>query len=251
MRKSLPLWMLALLVGPAFGQSPCDPSLPQIADNPHGYRLRGGRCEGIYVKEVGATLLRVVSLTASFDAIDHASGKPLLVQWARPAGGGAVRLRAEGLKRRQYYRMDALPPGDSTSFAWPTEILAAQAIGRQDLGVTALTTMTVGGAPRNVLLPVQIAQTAASPEKRYRLLLLPGAELEEVFVSLGAAGPQGRPLKYLKDGEPLRYGYYPADRAIAVPIGDLPAAGVYFVAISARLRSGASATLELWLHHGG
>src|SRR5919108_743620 len=105
-----------VLADPASGQeSYCDPYLGQVSDNPYGYRMRGDRCEGIYIKEVSTTILLVASLTESFEDYDLNSSKPLLIEWNKASGDGVVRLRAQGLRRRLYYRMDTVRPRGSLS----------------------------------------------------------------------------------------------------------------------------------------
>jgi hypothetical protein len=80
-------------------------------------------------------------------------------------------------------------------------------------------------------------------------VLLPGVQLAEVYVSLAAAGADGRPATFIRDEEPLRYHYYPADRPIDIPIPRPASPGLYYVLIGAVLNQGGSATAELWFHH--
>src|SRR6476646_4434823 len=87
-------------------QPVCDPGLEERASVPHGYRLRGTRCEGIYEREVGGDPLIVTSLTESFgDYTPSQDGNPpLTIEWTSPAGAAeAVTLRAQGMKRDRYY----------------------------------------------------------------------------------------------------------------------------------------------------
>jgi putative ABC transport system substrate-binding protein len=62
-------------------QSHCDPALPQLKDTPLGYRERGDRCEGLYIRDVSSTTLLIGSFTEShqeytdaFPAIRRALG---------------------------------------------------------------------------------------------------------------------------------------------------------------------------------
>jgi hypothetical protein len=50
----------------------------------------------------------------------------------------------------------------------------------------------------------------------------------------------------LKKDEPLGYGYYPAGRAVKIPITRPSPPGIYRVEIRATFRSGAVSTTELW-----
>ena len=74
-------------------------------------------------------------------------------------------------------------------------------------------------------------------------------QLQEVYLSLAAVDEEGQPKKYLMDGEPLLYGYYPAQRAIDIPILGLPEPGIYYVEIGATLQSGGAHTLDLFFYH--
>src|ERR1700722_4918720 len=83
-------------------QSPCDPNLAQLGQNPQGYRLRGDRCEGIYVQPVsGSAALLVASFTESFAEFDPSSSDPLSVEWSSPAQT-PVHLRAYALHEKLY-----------------------------------------------------------------------------------------------------------------------------------------------------
>jgi hypothetical protein len=58
---------VAALLSACFGNAQvrpaeCDASLPQV-NTPLGYRNRGDRCEGVYVKEVSSTPLTIRSFT--------------------------------------------------------------------------------------------------------------------------------------------------------------------------------------------
>jgi hypothetical protein len=126
----------ALGAAEARGQAqPCDSRLIRATADPYSYRLRGDRCEGIYVQEVAGAPLAVVSWTESFSTYGFAPRQPLLLEWAF-AGGGNVRLRAQSLRRRLYYQMDALRPPASKSYQWPLDLLgiAGDSQGRSGRG---------------------------------------------------------------------------------------------------------------------
>lgn len=231
-------------------QGHCDPSLPQRTDTPLGYRDRGNRCEGIYVKQVGSTMLLVASFTESFADYTLEAGKPLQLEWDLPPGQSPVRLRAQGLKRRLYYRMDTSQPPGNKSYSWAVNVLASLNIRKPDIGVVGLTRYRVGQTEREVYLPLRISQ-AGRPIRtgRYTLILLPGVELAEVFVSLAPTGADGQPGKFIRDGEKLGYGYYPAERGVAIPLSGLPQAGIYYLEIGAALSSGGTTTVQLWFYH--
>ena len=148
--------------GPVFAQQdPCDPDLEQSVTDQLGYRLRGDRCEGRYIQEVGSTILFAVSLTESFEEYDLTSGKDLIVEWTTPTAHD-VHLRAQGLRHRLYYRMDTIRPPEKTSYPWPTDILASLEIPHDDVGVVGWMTYTMSGTERKVYLPLRISQKSTA-----------------------------------------------------------------------------------------
>src|SRR5258708_19828625 len=91
-------------------QSPCDPNLAQLGQNPQGYRLRGDRCEGIYIQPVsGSSTLLVASFTEFFEEFDPTSSDPLSGEWSSPAGT-PIHLRAYALPQKPYSQMHPLLP---------------------------------------------------------------------------------------------------------------------------------------------
>jgi hypothetical protein len=235
---------------PAFCQTaPCDPQLLQAVTNPYAYRPRGDRCEGIYVQQVAGASLTVASWTQSFADYDLASRQPLTLQWNQAPGAATVRLRANSLRRRLYYRMDAIASAGATSFTWPSELLVALGVASNDIGVTATARLKFGDIERDVHLPLRIAQGNPGQASSYRLVVLPGAELSEVFVSLSLES-NGR-TSVVQRAEPLRHGYYPAGRPIEVLIASLSARGFYHLEIGASTLSGGATTTDLWFYHPG
>lgn len=227
----------------------CDPALYKAENNPLGYRPRKARCEGIYIKEVRNKALAIVSLTQSFENYDLASGKDLSINWTAPTSGSS-RLRAQGVRPRLYFRMDTVRPPGESSFSWPLNILSALNITRKDIGVLGWTRLPIGETERTVYLPLRIHQQRnITPSSSYKLVILPGLELKEIYISLAIVGMNGNPRVFLKDAEALEYGYYPAGRGIAVPISDLQETGIYFIEVGATIRGGGSSTIELWFYH--
>ena len=240
----------------ATGQTapPCDPSLPSPAGDPLGYRLRGDRCEGRYAKDVGNTTLTLGSLVESFVAIEPASKRPLRVAWSAPPGVAPVWLRAQGLKRRLYYRMDTHAPAGATAYAWPSDVLAGMAPAAGDIGVLAWLRQRVDGMEREVYLPARVAYTdAPARSARYELVVVPGVQLDELTVAVNALDADGHTLRSVRAAEPLQYGYYPAERGIAIslPAAWFGTAGHYQVQLAARLDAGGAASTDLWLYHAG
>src|SRR5207245_3818856 len=245
------LVMLVSVVVPGFtrAQDPCDRGLETLARGPHGYALRGDRCEGIYVQQVAGTTLILASLTQSFEDYDLTSGDDLIIEWTT-RGPATVRLRAQGIKRDLYYRMDAVRSGETHGYRWHSDVLAAQHVTRADIGVLAWTREPLGGFDRDVYVPLRIRQHhAPAATVAYDLVLYPTVALKEVYVSLATVGADGRPNRFIRQGEPLGYGYYPAERPVSVRLRDPGDPGIYYVEIGADLAAGGSATLRQWIYH--
>jgi hypothetical protein len=237
----------ALAVRPVAAQTaPCDPALVPTAADPWGYRVRGDRCEGTYAQPVGGTPLIVASFTQRFAAFDPDSTASLTVRWPA-ADSGRVRLRAIALRRRTYYRMDAERPASAGEWEWPANLLAALELERPELGVMAWTHRLEGDTERDVLLPLRIDRGEATDSADdYALVVVPQVELTEVWVSISRMDADGMPVEWLRDEEPLGYGYYPADGAIEIAIARPARPGLYRVQLGARIRAGGSLATEFW-----
>jgi hypothetical protein len=232
------LTAVATLPAAAQGQA-CDTSLRPRSQSEYAYGPRGDRCEGLFVKRVGGTILSVASLTSSFEKYDLKSPKRLRFEWRGPADSG-LRIRVRGIRPNLYYGMDADRPAAATSYEWPISMLSSLNIGQTDLGALAWTRRQTGGQLRNVYLPLRITQSdTGAADAGYTLVLFPGVKLQEVFVTLGPADSAGRPLtdRWLKDHEPQRQRRYPAERPIRVKIPPLEP-GLYHLEVSATVADG-------------
>ncbi len=229
-------------------QNPCEPGLNRTGDDLYGYRLRGDRCEGIYIRDVASTTLVVASLTESFENFNPASGRNLVMEWSA-LGNADVHLRAGALRRKFYYRMDTIRPAGSTSYTWAPNLLATFDLGRNELGVVAWTSYPVGNTNRNVYVPLRIRQQAAAQSSSYQLTLVAGAELSEVYLSMAPVSSGGRPGPFIQRDQALGYGYYPAERSINIIIPKPEARGIYYLEIGATLRAGGSASTKVWFYH--
>jgi hypothetical protein len=230
-------------------QNPCDPNLTQLGQNPEGYRLRGDRCEGIYIEPVsGSTTLLIASFTALFEEFDPRD--KLTVEWSSP-GESPIHLRAYGLREKLYYQMDANVPIGVTTYLWPTGVLNALHLSKQDIGVVGYTEYKIGGENQTLYVPLRIRQKGQKPTHGYQLVLVPGSELKEVFISLAQVGPDGQPHSFLISDRALGKGYYPAERGIQVDFPSLKAPGVYYLEIGATSRYGGPITQRMWFYHAG
>jgi hypothetical protein len=237
-------------MGNVFGeQSYCDPLLVQPKNNPYGYRFRGDRCEGQYVQEVASTALVVASFTSLFEDYQLTLDESLQVEWPH-LGENEVRLRAYGLRWKLYYRMDAITKPEETWFSWPIALLAALNIPKQNLGIVGKTKVGFGNAERDVYLPLRITQKGENTKSNfYHLILWPGVQVTEVYVSLATVGEHGQPKDFFQESRPLQRGPYPAQRAIDIPLSDLPGTGFLYVEIGTTLQDGRSTTIDLLLYH--
>jgi hypothetical protein len=232
-------------------QSPCDPNLAQLGQNPQGYQLRGDRCEGVYIQPVsGSTTLLVASFTEFFEEFDPSSSDSLSVEWSSPAET-PVHLRAYALREKLYYQMDAIIAAGKTGYLWPAGVLNALHLSRQDIGVVGYTEYRVGGENRTLYVPLRIRQKNKNTPHGYQLILLPGSELKEVFISLAQLGTDGQPHSFLVSDRPLGKGYYPAERGILVEIPRLKTPGVYYLEVGATSRYGGLITQRMWFYHAG
>jgi hypothetical protein len=241
--------LLSTLEGQA-QESACDKNLEKLAGGPHGYVLRGDRCEGIYAREVAGTSLWIASLTESFEDYKLASDTDLVIEWAAP-GDRSIRLRAQGVRHDLFYRMDAVRPASPSTYRWPTDLLAAQHIPREDIGVLGWTSHPVGGVDRDLYVPLRIRRRQSTSKSiDYNLVLFPTEELAEVYVSLATVGADGQPKKFIRQGKPLRYGYYGAESPVSISLPELKDPGIYYLEIGADLATGGSATLTSWIYRG-
>jgi hypothetical protein len=233
--------------------SPCDPKLIPPKGDPLAYGRRGERCEGLYVLEVaGSAGLSLVAFTAAAVAGPLKPDDRLHVQWPLVPGNPAMHLRAVSLRPRVYYRMDAVRAPDTDRFEWPANLVVQLNLSGSELGVVGWVRQTIGEKTDDVYVPVRIGTSPEPASKGYYVAqIVPGAELAELFVTLAAIGPDGRDEKYLKRDEPLKYGFYPAGRAISLKLPALPAAGLYRLRLGALVKSGGAANTVFVFRHSG
>ena len=238
------LSMLAL--GPAIARDPCDPALLRRADaRPTAYAPRGDRCEGLYVQEVaGGGVLTLVSFTAGFDEFDPKGVGTLRLAWAGPPAGD-LWIRAQSRRPKLYYRMDTIRPPAPATYAWRTDVLGELNLRKTDIGVIAWTTRAIADRERPVFVPLRIGAAREAPAaEAYTVVLVPGVELDEVFVSVAALDDQGRPLRAEYGPRKLGHGLYPAGRSFATTIPAPPRRGLYRLELNAVQRSGATSTAD-------
>lgn len=234
------LWLQAV-------QSPCDSRLVQPGNDPNGYRLRGDRCEGLFVQPVaGSASLLVASFVESFSDFNPRATSTLPLAWAPAEPSKPTFLRAYGLRRRQYYRMDAERPAGVRSYAWPATILGNLDLSRQFLGVLAWNDIEVAGQARRVYVPLRVGGVTGASSGSFDLQLVAGTELTEVYLSLAALDERGATRRAYWQRRPLGRSFYPSQQPIAIPITGLDQTGLHRLEIAAVQRDGGSANAEVW-----
>ncbi len=235
-----------------FGQDGvCDPSLkPPAGGSPYAYQLRGDRCEGVYAREVAGTTLLVASFTREFEDFGASIPALLKVRWTSPSGK-PVRVRAYSLRSQLYYQMDTVRAAGGGSYVWPSNVLAGLGLRRSDVGIVARTPAQVGDTERELYLPLRVGAAKQAAAPRFDLTLLSDQELVEVYIALTALGADGRAGRVLRANSALGHGFYPAQRGIHISLPEVTGRGFYRLAAGATLRSGGSATIQIWFYHDG
>lgn len=262
MRKTLMLMTalastaaLAAVASGIDGVGLCDAGLGGNEDSAIAYQLRDDRCEGIYKLEVNSTQLRLSSVIESFEPFDTSKPEDLTVQWTAPKDLAAadVRLRAESLRPRTFYRMDTVVPGARGSFSWKLDVVDRLGYTRDDLGVLGWirNPETDDEDRREIYLPLRIRQGAAAPRAgTYEVAFIPEVLLEEVYLAVTPVNAKGEALgPRLYDGQALGYGYYPAKTPTFFEISGFTQTGIYEVEIKAVFSGGDSGTTGFLLYH--
>jgi hypothetical protein len=233
--------------------NPCDPKLIPTKGDPLAYGRRGERCEGLYVLEVaGSADLSLVAFTEAGRSRSSAADDPLQVRWGSSPEKLPVHVRAVSLRRPIYYRMDAVRVGDSGQYAWPfADVVARLNLKREELGLVGWVEQTIGDRPCQVYVPLRLGSSSEPASGHYVASIVPGVELSELFVTLAAIGADGRERSYVKRDEALSYGFYPAERPIAVKLSTLPDAGLYRLTLGGQLRRGGSSSTSFVFYHPG
>jgi len=242
--------VLAAMLWLQAAQSPCDPRLVQPGNDPNGYRLRGDRCEGVFVQPVaGSASLLVASFVESFADFNPRTTASLPLVWAPAEPSKPTFLRAYGLRRRQYYRMDAERPAGIRSYTWPATILGNLDLSRQFLGVLAWNEIDVGGQARRVYVPLKVGAMPGASGGSFELQLVSGTELTEVYLTLAAVNEAGVTRRTYWQRRPLGHSFYPAQQPITIPITGLDQSGLHHLEIAVVQRDGGSANAEVWFAH--
>jgi hypothetical protein len=143
----------------------CD-SIRPLPDSPSSYKKRGNRCEGLYVADVGAHNIDVVSFTSGDLNYDIASKVSLRVSVSSQSP--LVNVRAVAIPPRTYYRMDTvLRPG--TAMVWPvSEVLLPEKLTDNRIGIFGWT----GTENAKTFVPVRVAANNSGQPTRSAPVLL-------------------------------------------------------------------------------
>jgi hypothetical protein len=229
----------------AVGQAVCDSTLTP-AKNPLAYGPRQDRCEGVYAVGVAGTTLYIASLTSRFEDYDPASDPTLHLSWTAPTTAPLFIL-VRAIQPDVYYRMDTQRPATATGYDWPTGILSALRLRRQDLGALAWTRRKAGPGYVRVHVPLSITRPGTQASSNgYSLVVYPVRDLQEVYLTLGPADSLGRPKpgQLFKRQEPQQQFFYPAERAVRLTLPRLDPPGLYYLQVSAKLANGSPAGAE-------
>lgn len=226
----------------------CDPSLRIQKTNPYAYKQRGDRCEGVYAQDVAGSLLQVTSYTLAFEPFDLNKIRDLHLAWSGPISGPTM-LRAQGTRRRLYYRMDTALGARIHEYSWPTTVLTALGVRTGEFGIVAWTAMQLAGSETALYLPLRVGEVSSPMmPPRYRLEFVPGSELTEVFITLAPVDAAGSIQTAVRNGTPLGYGFYPAERPVEVPLPELAKSGIYYLEIAARIASGGDTSKAILIY---
>jgi hypothetical protein len=142
--------------------------------------------------------------------------------------------------------MDSDRAAGSTSFSWPGDVLAALQLRRTDVGVLAWTTRRIGSTDRTVFEPLRVRQRTASMPGTYRFVVVPGVQVDEIFISVAPLRPNGDTGPYVIDKQPALVGYYPAGRPAVISIPPPSSAGIYRIDLGATLARGGTSAMTAY-----
>ncbi|HYH98541.1 hypothetical protein [Hyalangium sp.] len=253
------LVVLLLAATSAAGAPPaelCDSSLEADLRNEYGYRQRGDRCEGLYVRSVSGSGLVLLSLTAGIADYDDSDSDSLFIRWPQlPAEKlkleGEIHIRASRLHRGHYYQMDTRRPWAAFLYGWEAELVRAL-VPPRELGILAsIQSPQVSG--EEVYVPTLLVQSKTDTPliERYRVGFFPGASLTEVRVTIAPVDTAGRigTSKYDKVALPFTPVPPSLPQFLEIPIDWFSETGIYWVWISAKTRDNSPLTTDFHLVH--
>ena len=122
MKRLFPLGCLCLhLVW--LGAQPCDNSVKPSPNPSLAYKARQNRCEGFYTAQVGSTSFELLGCTLGEFRFQENQGEVITLEIPGATGTGVYNIRATGIPKKLYYRMDAqLTAGKSLNWEVATSL---------------------------------------------------------------------------------------------------------------------------------
>ena len=219
----------------------CDPALKVRPNDPLGYRVRGDRCEGMFVEEVSGTI-SVASVHFPRRNFQPQPGTPVHFAWSLPPSS-EVRIQAASLLPKVFFRMDAVRPAGSTTYDWPTDFVNTVKLRLADIGLLSWANVEIGGEAQRVYSPVSVQDRSGEVE----VVLVPEAQLEEVYYSVVKIDGRGRSEGTVVADRPLKLGFYPAGQPLTIQLPALEAKRVYRLEVAARLKSGGAINRDVYV----
>jgi hypothetical protein len=247
---------LAFSAAPPEALPYCDAELlhePKKPKSPTSYQIRGDRCEGIYANQVSTVSVDLRSFVKGFGKFNPEKQDSLEMTWKAPDGiVQNARLRAFSLRSRTYYRMDTAQPASNGSYRWPTEILAGEKLGNEDLGILAWIEMPgPSGKARQVYLPLR-AGTSQTLDG-YEVTLVPSKKLKKVLLSVIQIDEKGNDVKKLVSDKDVggELAFYLSNEPTMILTEKIGPRGYYRLQIKATAASGEAVTKEIDFYHPG
>ena len=241
---SLVIFCMAFAGQPAFSQSAstaCDSDLHPLPNHPQGYMERGeGLCEGIYATGVSSMGLSLAALTGPMTGVNFEQSGTYNLRW-KTANSSEVRIRAESLRPRLYYRMDAVFSASETGMVWNNAIPALNQLRTREIGIWA---MQMDASGKKIFLPLTISpEGQGQPVTPYLATVVSGADIDEIYWSLD------RGTQSLVYDEALEHGPYMARQPVTIEFAGVNEPGIYHVTITAVLRNNATISIEFDFLH--
>jgi len=204
----------------------CDTALMKLAQpGEYGYARHtyADRCEGLHSKQVASrSILRLIGLVRS-DTSNLDSLAKVRISWP-DFGASHISLEAGSTRPYVIYTMTTVQSGKLGGYLWDTNPSRARGLKPTEFAFLAWLgdfrvpeqnrvhiPLTVSAAPRRDTLAV------------YHAVVLPTAQLKEVYVSVGEVGVDGRVARWAYEHRPVGDVIYAADAPIPIPLPRLDA----------------------------
>ena len=244
---SMRYWLIAAILFSApikllADSTSCDPLITQNND-PEGYHDRPSKlCEGTYDTGVSSMGLMLASFTGPMHGINLARKTEFSFHW-QPVGKSDIRVKADSLRPRFYYRMDAIRPYSDTQLSWTNSIPAQYKLRTSEFGILAMQT---DDSDNLIYLPLRVGHDGQDPpDGNLVVTVISGEEISEIYWTLCITGQK----PCLVWDEKLDRKPYAANQPIAIELDKVVTPGRYLLTISAELRSGSFDTVEVPFHY--